>query len=88
MSNREKYKPTQCHNKSISETGKLIWVPKESAKKFHQLRSLVLCLEFIYVHLVHFNWQNLFRWGKISQTVIRKTFQLSIEKIPNDWFYC
>ena len=59
-SDREKYKHMQGHNKSILETsywfGHPINVPKWT--------SLLLCSKYIYVHLVHFNRQKSFPWGK------------------------
>ena len=73
---REKYKHMQGHNKSILETGYQCGHPKNVPK----WTSLLLCSKYIYVHLVHFNRQNSFPWGKIPLTVIKNILQLPIKK--------
>ena len=48
MPDREKYKSTQPHNKSILDTGMPVWAPKKCDKKFHSCKkgiSLVIVLK-------------------------------------------
>ena len=48
MPDREKYKSTQRHNRSILDTGMPVWAPKKCAKKFHSFKkriSLVIVLK-------------------------------------------
>ena len=41
MPDREKYKPTQRHNKSILETGMPIWALTKCAKKFRSFKKRI-----------------------------------------------